>query len=1315
LLLVSQSYGQAQVRVAKSYEDTVRVVILWNDPQGLCSQPWVGPQTRDYVVKSLDTTRVLNVRVLPTALFTDSTSWNPAQQRYVTTLSMIQNLWPGKMPHVIVHVNAGWGTHNGPNGNAPELSAILNWAVQNYIGVVEVGDDAAWLAQTVFRMNLVSNFAAGMGPATWLNKPADSLWVGLHPERDHLVDSTLYPFINGVVRNASRLTNSTRLFFKPYGSPSGTAYRCESDPDDFSLQQGMGSKVTFLGYQQGWNAVNESGDYDNAPAGQVGAVDRYTSIVVFQDTIIITGQVVIRRAVSLSFQPQYLLHDAGSEQVVYDAIMFASLAHTLRPVKVDIRVSDNSITAGSFAQLTADILPADLPQATKDRLSANVTWSLIPTMKQPGDSITATKGGAIQATATKAYRSLYVVATLYDSAFNATVYDTAVIYVRPGAPDHISIENDSMPDLWTPKDLPLLVITANQDTTNGAFAFFRDQFNNLCDTAVSKGRAMNSVWTSRNDQKIGVSPKTGSWWAKAYRISSTGADSGFVVASPSATYPTVKPDSVKVVVYNFYFTELRIVYKGTTIRVDSIGINTDQTVELEVQGMPSNAPGTWVSAAAYWILPSGPAVSPPLTNNQTQDMRPEWTFSPTEPTSLSAQPVKQLIVWNSNPQTKPDTAKILVTPAPPSRVEFVLIDKTPVAGEAFKAELRIYNTDGPVPGIWCYPGQGSGQVAYQDIIMKDVAPFPIVNTGSDTGQINQSPDKTSKVNQCFVNGVDTVTVTLYGPTGDQNLHQLTTYMAGAAGEISASTEKFALLPGPIARLVLVDPQNTPLPDAMTLNAPSGNVTALIVVYDAFGNEIPGVNGNWSTNGDIPQIDSRIATNTRFITYGTSTVQYASNGCIYARAVTNPSMYDSLCLTITAPPADYFAITGDTSGNGYLDRIELRFEKKVTLTNANIANISVTYGRTGSTFPVTQIIPGPGDSIYYLVLQQDSTTEPQTAWIPSVAITGIPEISPAPKLVYDGAGPVIWSAVEEINGQRATVTVTFSERIQRADGNSLNQASDLPAMMFNVWKKTNGVFDPNPITGMLDSSVIKSITTTPDGRSMVVFTMDCSGKDTATCSFLEPWNYLNIRILSGADSLKQVVDNNASNQLSANEPVLDNCRRQVLKKANEVTIVNGPNPFPPTAFWDNIDQNKLVFHNLDYLGDQIVVGRKGGTVIMAEITPPLNPAQWGPTSVNEIRAELKVYDIAGNLVFHRKTDHLIQDSPQWQTSYGTAKWEAGLTRKVYFVWGGLNDRGMSCAPGVYRALVYMSLDLSTQRSGPLIYNIKPASMAMGIKR
>ena len=97
-----------------------------------------------------------------------------------TTLSQVQHAFGGeKYPHVIVHINAGHTAFNGPN-----MQPILQWAFNNNIGVVEIGDDGATLAQTIFGIKDVDNYPYPMEDAIWLDKPGDSLKICLHPERD---------------------------------------------------------------------------------------------------------------------------------------------------------------------------------------------------------------------------------------------------------------------------------------------------------------------------------------------------------------------------------------------------------------------------------------------------------------------------------------------------------------------------------------------------------------------------------------------------------------------------------------------------------------------------------------------------------------------------------------------------------------------------------------------------------------------------------------------------------------------------------------------------------------------------------------------------------------------------------------------------------------------------------------------------------------------------------------------------------------------------------------------------------------------------
>ncbi len=97
-VLPSAVSAQATIRIDKAYEDTVRILIISNDSaKGNCNlTSGVGIKTRDFVLKSL--TGVPNVKY---------------RESKTTQWSDVAAAWPGKLPHVIVHVNAGWLTESG--------------------------------------------------------------------------------------------------------------------------------------------------------------------------------------------------------------------------------------------------------------------------------------------------------------------------------------------------------------------------------------------------------------------------------------------------------------------------------------------------------------------------------------------------------------------------------------------------------------------------------------------------------------------------------------------------------------------------------------------------------------------------------------------------------------------------------------------------------------------------------------------------------------------------------------------------------------------------------------------------------------------------------------------------------------------------------------------------------------------------------------------------------------------------------------------------------------------------------------------------
>ncbi len=200
------------------------------------------------------------------------------------------------------------------------MNQILDWAVSNGIGVVEIGDDGATLAETIFGIKNVDNYPAPMEDAIWLDKQEDSLKIHLQVKRDFVKDVAKFPYLNGIISNAYKLNSQNRnLYFKPFKNNG----RCQADADVYRLPAGKKNAVTFLGYEQGYNANIDS--LDKTPDKIVGREDELNVIVHLQDTVFSKATRIIRRGVILSFQPQFLENEAAAQQLVYDAVIYSSL------------------------------------------------------------------------------------------------------------------------------------------------------------------------------------------------------------------------------------------------------------------------------------------------------------------------------------------------------------------------------------------------------------------------------------------------------------------------------------------------------------------------------------------------------------------------------------------------------------------------------------------------------------------------------------------------------------------------------------------------------------------------------------------------------------------------------------------------------------------------------------------------------------------------------------------------------------------------------------------------------------------------------
>ena len=312
-LLTPDLFAQAQYRVDPTYEDTVRVVVIWNvsdRPEHIPQNGKVGEISKDFILKALDSSKVPNIKT-----FSNS-------DPYPTWIQVSEAFGKGRLPHVIVHSNAGFSDDNGP-----AINSIVQMALRNKIGIVSLGDDGIFPAD-VFGLGGIQNYISEYMLNAHDN--TDSLWINLKRNRDDklkvintLNGKLLYPGVNGIISNTvdSILGGKYILPFKTHANRSG------ADVNAYTVL--YPEKLIFLGDQQGYweGAVIPGTDILNAIVSVRDIIETDTTTVrdtIFQDPMV---SILPRRAVDLAFEPQNIFNEKASEQIVYDAIMFASLAH----------------------------------------------------------------------------------------------------------------------------------------------------------------------------------------------------------------------------------------------------------------------------------------------------------------------------------------------------------------------------------------------------------------------------------------------------------------------------------------------------------------------------------------------------------------------------------------------------------------------------------------------------------------------------------------------------------------------------------------------------------------------------------------------------------------------------------------------------------------------------------------------------------------------------------------------------------------------------------------------------------------------------
>ena len=398
--IVSTSFSEAPYRVHPDYEDTVRIAIIWYDAQGNSNcdaSTRLGEKTS--ICGCSQSSEVPNIKEIRIPLL-------------IMRPDDIRALWGGDtIPHVIVHVNAGWSS--GWNGR--ELDTIFSRAVNLKIGMVSIGDDAASLATNTFGFSGVVNLPEPLGDATKI----DSLWIGLlRANDDHLKTFEngvlAYPGVNGIISNAvDSILNDTLMNFLPLVQAA--------------VRQMLTNTTSFIPNGSPCLDTRDTGMGNPASSNELNV------LVAIQDT---TAQDLIRRGVALSFQPSFLANSVASQQITYDAIMFASLTHTLSVAnKIVLTVSSDSLRAGDTVTISAEIF--DQYDSLLSDLLPNVQWRVLD--MEPGDSLLNNTGGTSKFTATKAWREVTIEASVIDPKSGAQIVATTTIPIRPGDPHHMDI------------------------------------------------------------------------------------------------------------------------------------------------------------------------------------------------------------------------------------------------------------------------------------------------------------------------------------------------------------------------------------------------------------------------------------------------------------------------------------------------------------------------------------------------------------------------------------------------------------------------------------------------------------------------------------------------------------------------------------------------------------------------------------------------------------------------------------------------------------------------------------------------------------
>jgi fibro-slime domain-containing protein len=994
-------------------------------------------------------------------------------------------------------------------------------------------------------------------------------------------------------------------------------------------------------------------------------------------------------------QGSFIVSDTLKTNKEYSFDLFFAERHT---VQSNIRIETNLFkhdTNTIAIEMLSDTACAGSPNiahavVTVDgkvskELSEKVKWTIRG--RNGTSTITGNKGssGGYQIgdtlifNPTEAFRFDTIIATTYDSIYGVDVPTSAAVYVKPCNPYALYIEDVS---LYVPTSGPdsgkVLAsvtdslrpnrkgsITLENVTPRSLFAVVRDKDGNFMGLADKD----NTIWTAKNDSiKCSTTPDS-AYKGVVVKLAEKDTTAAFV------KFGNLIPDSVEVILDSRCIVKLRLKDDKNQV-VTSINLTTGDRKVYTVEGLVAGSTDNWIVTEAKWELGSPPTFSIP-----TPDQSSRWTFDPLTPgenTLHLSRPFVDPIACVEKPEL---SIPVKVTIETVKKVELTIL--TPpekrIAGDTLLAEVRIYNTDGLIPGNYCF-GTGDGKNESQQVIYNDLLknpdgrnlPNPRIVVDGNWTDLNQGLSTTIKHNQCFNGGVDTIKfIAFYAPfpyDKTDSVHTLRVDM----GDDHFAQKEFRLRPAKPDRIditeVLYPFKSITSTEVYDYNQTGRPYTS--VIYDRYNNTVvqqPLVD-NWYTTGTIKEF--KISTAAEFEFYPGVNTQIQTGKIVAKHKMDNIDLIDSIDVRVNTIPAELTkAVTRDTSGNGFIDMLELTFNKEVTLTPDMIHDFKLIYSPT--TFEVINIVKADATGTRYnLIIKEDNTGTAKTDLLPVLTTTagsnaGFKDVTSL--RTSDGVAPVVVAAKivikDNLDHSNDILTITLSEQIKRADKQDLT-VLDIPSVSFSVWLKD---LTTSEITRV---QLLDSIPGYLNTSSKILDIMMKNGR------LLGNKNLINIR-----------AETRSISDVAGNFPDTNNIKVKVEVENDNIEVIPVPNP-AVVSFEHTKPGEMRIAHDPQAL--EYAKNNKGIAFIVDIPLPEVSKGE-------KLGCTFRVYDHVGNLVFVSEEENIV---PEEYRSLDVDK--DNLHMDLY--WNGSNKKGMAISPGIYKVVFYFVYSMNPKNNTRIMAKI-----------